>query len=84
MGTIPLGPVTPPRPVMEILEAAIQHGVDNPEHGINCACMDSLAWELRKHLPPVIDLPPSIDEWERAFDARSRIKWLLNLMARHL
>lgn len=43
------------RSVSQILADVMAHQMDNPRHGLNCACMDSFIREMRKllHASPV-------------------------------
>jgi hypothetical protein len=87
------------RTLAEVLVEAVQHGVDNPTHGANCSCMDSLVWELRRHidraLPEVqrrIDNAGTPDEavryspaeWKANMNARQRLHSLLTALTRSL
>lgn len=38
------------RPLYAILADIVQHGVDNPMHGTDCACLDQFVYELRAHV----------------------------------
>lgn len=38
------------RALWQVLMDAVQHGVDKPTHGADCSCMDSIIWELRRHI----------------------------------
>lgn len=79
------------RPLYAVLEDIIQHGVENPTHGTNCACMDRFSYELHAHvsraLPEVqrvaVELDPREwhdpgDEWADVPESRCA-----NLDARH-
>lgn len=71
----------------EIARDAVQHGVDYPTHGVDCACMDGLIRELRAQMTSCIPawIPEEgSDLWERRFDAASRVKYLLQAAGRNL
>jgi hypothetical protein len=38
------------RPLYAVLEDIVRHGVENPTHGINCACLDTPSYELHAHV----------------------------------
>jgi hypothetical protein len=54
------------RPLYAILTDVVQHGVDNPKHGTDCACLDKYIYELRAHV--VRALPEiqrvQVEEWK--------------------
>lgn len=38
------------RPFYAVLEDIVRHGIDNPKHGTNCACLDTFSYELHAHV----------------------------------
>lgn len=88
------------RTLAEILVDAVQHGVDNPRHGSNCSCMDTVVWELRRHidraLPEVqsrteadpYSPEPTVryepNQWEANMAARQRVYAILAALGRNL
>lgn len=79
------------RPLSAILEDAIAHGVDNPRHGVNCACIDPLIRELRiqvsKALPPdgrPYDESHSQADIHERLMAKQRVAHVINALARSL
>ena len=72
-------------PLYAILERVVQHGVENPTHGTNCACMDAYIWEVRRHISRAV--PPDRGEQEdihSRMDDRWRISWVLKIATRDL
>lgn len=73
------------RLLADILADAVQHGRDYPHHGVNCACMDQFAREVRlqisKALPP--DNRTTDTDWaqpiQERLDAKARVRWVLEL-----
>ena len=78
------------RLLADILEDVVQHGINNPEHGVNCSCMDAAAREIRlqvsKALPP--DGRTTDSDWSQPIRDRvmskARIKHVLNMVLRGL
>lgn len=71
-----------------ILEDVVQHGIENPEHGVNCACMDKAAHEIRLQLSKAI--PPdgrtTDTDWAQPIhdrvNAKARIRHVLDMVLR--
>jgi hypothetical protein len=83
------------RPLYAILAEAVQHGVDHPTHGYNCACMDNLIREVRVHVhratPPYrfgVDAHLTEDErnnaWLEHLNALDRMRHILGAVSRGL
>lgn len=72
------------RTLAAILADVVQHGKDNPTHGTNCACLDKYIREVRAQIAGQVPSSESEPNWERRIDARSRIKYVLNVAARYL
>lgn len=78
------------RLLTDILAEAIQHGVDYPHHGINCACQDDQVREIRlqisKALPPDGCLTP--EQWsggiQERLNAKARVRAILEQVVRNL
>jgi len=76
------------RLLADILAEAVQHGVDYPDHGINCSCMDQYAREIRLQLSKAI--PPdgrtTDTDWaepiQERLNAKARIRYILDLVLR--
>lgn len=64
------------RPLWAILEDIVQHGIDNPKHGIDCVCMDQYSYELKRHVSKALPVAEERD-WESTYDARFRIQHVL-------
>lgn len=76
------------RTLSEILAEAVKHGVDYPTHGSDCSCQDNLVREIRQHvrknIPEWREDMTSSEGWERRMDALSRVRSILNMVARGL
>lgn len=72
------------RTLVEILDDAVAHGVHNPKHGTNCACMDKLIRELKRQILTVIPTSGTEPDWEKRVDAGSRVRYVLNSATRYL
>jgi hypothetical protein len=78
------------RLLADILAEAVQHGVDFPSHGVDCACMDRLVREMRlqvsKAIPP--DGRTTGDDWAAPIHdritAKARIRSVLRMMEHNL
>jgi hypothetical protein len=78
------------RLLADILAEAVQHGVDFPSHGVDCACMDRLVREIRlqvsKAIPP--DGRTTDSDWAKPIHdritAKARIRSILRMMERNL
>lgn len=87
------------RPLHAILADVVQHGVDNPRHGADCACMDRFVYEIRAHvsrvLPEIVRVPA--EDWdgtvymaeeatsrEANWDAKTRISGVLQMVTRNV
>jgi hypothetical protein len=80
------------RPLFEILADVVQHGVDSPTHGVDCACMDKFIRELRIHVhratPPYVSTETISDPEARAVlyrshvDAVSRMGYIFQTLGR--
>lgn len=81
------------RPLYAVLEDVVRHGVDNPTHGIDCACLDTFSYELHAHVNRAL---PEIDrvlvkdeffgdEWQEervSRDARLHAQWRITHVLR--
>ncbi len=72
------------RTLWQVLEDAVQHGVEWPSHGTDCACLDKYSYELKHHilraLPErTLEAYQNSDEWAKDFNARMRVKHLLRM-----
>jgi hypothetical protein len=62
------------RPLYAVLQDIVRHGVENPTHGTDCACLDTFSYELHAHvnraLPEVERVPVDLDpgEWHEPGD----------------
>lgn len=77
------------RTVQDILADAMKHQEDHPGHGLNCICMDSLIWELRRVMFTDVPEYPKDDEeyartWEHLHSVRSRVGYILTAAVRNL
>jgi len=78
------------RLLADILAEAVQHGMDFPSHGVDCACNDRFVREIRlqvsKAIPP--DGRTSEGNWAEGIHeritAKARIKSILHQMVRNL
>ena len=73
------------RPLSVILEDVVQHGVDNPTHGTDCACLDQYIREVRTQISKAV--PPDrgvTDDVHLRLDGRFRIAHVLRCAARDL
>lgn len=73
------------RHLSTILADVVRHGVDNPTHGTDCACLDRYVWEVRAHISKAV--PPdrgATDDVHLRLDGRFRIAHVLKLAARDL
>lgn len=76
------------RLLADILADVVTHGLNNPEHGFNCTCMDAAAREIRlqvsKALPP--DGRTTDSDWSQPIRERltskARIKHVLDMVLR--
>lgn len=51
------------RTLAEIMGEAVQHGLDNPRHGTDCACMDNLIREARNQISKTV--PPDTRPYDQ-------------------
>lgn len=88
------------RPLHAIFADIVQHGVDHPNHGTDCSCMDQYSYEIKAHLHRAL---PEVqrfkaheaNEWgdgwiyddesrSANFAARMRISHVLGMVVRSL
>jgi hypothetical protein len=43
--------------IEDVIRLSMQHALDRPNHGFDCACMDEVIRRLRAELEPLRDLP---------------------------
>lgn len=79
------------RPLWQVMREVVQHGLDNPTHGENCACMDQFVWALRPHIHKAMPLDTHIrgermtsEEMQTWAKARARIWHVLHLITKNL
>jgi len=74
------------RPLYEILEQVVAHGVNNPRHGTDCSCLDTYIYEIRRHVIRAVPEPEYVpaEDWDgspireetlRSRDARQDAHW---------
>lgn len=76
-----------PRPFWAIVADISTHGMMNPDHGFNCACLDAMAREMKQHvargLPPMYDEGAQMyrsPEWAARFDAQRRLAHVMRMV----
>ena len=79
----------PERGLLEVVREVIKHQEDHPSHGINCSCMDSRIWEIRRMIMPLVpDFPEDDAEYNQTYrdisDTRARVKYVITAALRTL
>jgi hypothetical protein len=73
------------RPLYAILADVVHHGVDNPKHGTDCACLDKYIYELRAHVTRALpEMGEDSESRQAYFAAGFRIAHVLRCITRHL
>ncbi len=73
-----------PRTLADVLQDVVRHGLDNPTHGFNCACLDKFIREVRSAVHQVAPTSETEPEWEKRIDARNRVAYVLRAVGRDL
>jgi hypothetical protein len=77
--------MTPPsRPLVEILVDVVEHGKDQPTHGIDCSCMGKLIREIRGQVNSVLPSSHEEPDWEPRLNARRRVSYVMHSAVRYL
>lgn len=72
-----------PAALRSILRRAVEHGMDYPDHGTNCACLDPIIRELYAEVDAAIPRPDGANVRAR-LDARWRISYILGVISRRI
>jgi len=78
------------RSLADIMADVVQHGLDNPRHGVSCVCMDQFSREIRlqvsRAIPP--DGRTTDSDWakpiQERLNAKARIRYVLGMVERNL
>ena len=81
---IPESRVTVDRTLMQILDDAVKHGIDHPDHGTDCVCMDNLIREIRRQINSVLPTSATEPDWQRRGDIRNRVFYVMHAATRYL